>query len=117
MNAKILVNFNKRTSKHSTLEYELNLRQKNKTSEFYRQTFEKQTPNFMKIRPAGAEMFHADQRTRRSWRSLFAIFRTRLETRFFFLVFSVRASNSILLTTGRPGTEDVREEGAENTWT
>ena len=51
--------------------------------EFSRQ-FSKNTEisNFMKIRPVGAELFHADRRTdeqtRRSEQSLFAILRTRL---------------------------------------
>jgi len=35
--------------------------------EFSQQILEKtQTPNFMKIRPVGAELFHVDRRT---WRS------------------------------------------------
>jgi hypothetical protein len=33
--------------------------------EFSRQIFEKYVSNFMKIRPVGAEMFHADGRTDR----------------------------------------------------
>jgi hypothetical protein len=49
-----------------------------------------QIPNFMKIRPVGAELFHigrmdgrmdrqTDRQTLQSQRSLFAIFRTRLK--------------------------------------
>jgi len=47
-------------------------------------SFSKHTPlpNFIKIRPVGAELFHADWRTdRQTWRSqqsLFAILRKRL---------------------------------------
>ena len=33
--------------------------------EFSRHTFEKQIPNFMKIRPMGAQLFHADRKTNR----------------------------------------------------
>ena len=36
-------------------------------------------PNFMKIRPVGAELLHADRQTRRSEQSHFAILRTRLK--------------------------------------
>ena len=46
-----------------------------------------QIPYFIKIRPVGAEMFHAVQQTRRNWQSFFAILGTRLETRFFFSIF------------------------------